>query len=335
MLLGLAQERGAETVADLAELAAPRVRKVYGKRSLAFGAPTAPGVYLFRDRRDQVLYVGRARDLRARLRSYFRTDRQRPAVEGALAALERIEWLVTGSELEAALEELRLIRELCPPANQRGVRPERYVYLRRRGGALVCSQTPTELGPLRSRTRARLACRALEGGSDEELADPALALARLRSRLRDLADCRRYEDAARLRDRIESLERVVREVRRAERLRRLRVCVLVPAVEPGFVRAVFVADGRVSALRTLPPGEGARLEAEAGLAAVSRTDLVGQSHLAADELDALLVVGTFVRRPPPELRVAPLEVEEIVRRAEALRGPLAEAARTPARPRAA
>ena len=335
LLLGLAQERGAETVADLAELAAPRVRKVYGKRSLAFGAPTAPGVYLFRDRRDQVLYVGLARDLRARLRSYFRTDRQRPAVEGALAALERIEWLVTGSELEAALEELRLIRELRPPANQRGVRPERYVYLRRRGGALVCSQTPTELGPLRSRTRARLACRALEGGSDEELADPALALARLRSRLRDLADCRRYEDAARLRDRIESLERVVREVRRAERLRRLRVCVLVPAVEPGFVRAVFVADGRVSALRTLPPGEGARLEAEAGLAAVSRTDLVGQSHLAADELDALLVVGTFVRRPPPELRVAPLEVEEIVRRAEALRGPLAEAARTPARPRAA
>src|SRR5207253_2371961 len=114
-LLGLAQERGATTVADLAELAAPRVRKVYAKRSLAFGAPTSPGVYLFRDRNDQVLYVGRARDLRARLRSYFRTDRQRPAVEGALAALERIEWRVAGSELEAALEELRLIREFRPP----------------------------------------------------------------------------------------------------------------------------------------------------------------------------------------------------------------------------
>src|SRR5215210_308730 len=74
-LLGLAQERGARTVADLADLAAPRVRKVYAKRSLAFGAPTSPGVYLFRDRHDNVLYVGRARDLRARLRSYFRSDR--------------------------------------------------------------------------------------------------------------------------------------------------------------------------------------------------------------------------------------------------------------------
>src|SRR5207253_2235307 len=285
------------------------------KRSLAFGAPTSPGVYLFRDRNDQVLYVGRARDLRARLRSYFRTDRQRPAVEGALAALERIEWRVTGSELEAALEELRLIRELRPPANARSVRPERYVYLRRRGGALVCTQTPTELGPLRSRTRARLACRALDGASDEELADPGLALPQLRARLRDLSDCRRYEDAARLRDRIEALEGVVRQLRRVQRLRHACVCVLVPALEPTFVRAVFLAGGRVSALRTLPPGEGARLEVDAGLAAV-RTDFVAQSHLASEELDALLVVGTFLRRPPPELRVARLDAEEILRRAE-------------------
>src|SRR5438270_750498 len=63
-LIGLAQERGALTVADLVDLAAPRVRKVYAKRSLAFGAPTVPGVYLFRDAHDQVLYVGRARALR-------------------------------------------------------------------------------------------------------------------------------------------------------------------------------------------------------------------------------------------------------------------------------
>jgi DNA polymerase III epsilon subunit-like protein len=89
-LIGLAQERGARTVADLAELAATRTRRVHEKRSLAFGAPMRPGVYLFRDRYDQVLYVGRARDLRARLRSYFRSDRQRPAIEAALAALERI-----------------------------------------------------------------------------------------------------------------------------------------------------------------------------------------------------------------------------------------------------
>ncbi len=334
-LLGLAQERGARTVADLAELAAPRVRKVYAKRTLAFGAPTAPGVYLFRDRHDQVLYVGRARDLRARLRSYFRTDRQRPAVEAALSALDRIEWRVSGSELEAGLEELRLIHELRPPGNARAVRPDRYVYLRPRGQALVCTRTPTLLGPLRSRARARLACRALDGASEEELADPGLALPRLRARLRELADCRRYEDAARLRDRVEALERIVRQLRRVERLRRTNTCILVPAVEPGFVRALFVAGGRVSSLRTLPPGDGARLEVQAGLAAVRRRSQLSGAALEADALDALLLVGTFLRRPPPELRVAPLDAAAILRRAAALPAAGAVPPRTPARRRAA
>ena len=85
-----------------------------------------------------------------------------------------------------------------------------------------------------------------------ELDPPTLA------RLQDLADCRRYEDAARLRDRIEALEGVVRQLGRVERLRRARVCILAPALEPGFVRAVFVADGRVTAVRTLPPGARGR-----------------------------------------------------------------------------
>ena len=63
-LIGMAQERGAATVADLQRLAAPRARQAHDKRSLAFGAPTRPGVYLFHGPGDQVLYVGRARNLR-------------------------------------------------------------------------------------------------------------------------------------------------------------------------------------------------------------------------------------------------------------------------------
>src|ERR671932_1595817 len=248
-LIGLAQERGAETVADLCDLAATRTRRVHDKRSLAFGAPRQPGVYLFRDKHDQVLYVGRARDLRARLRSYFRSERQRPAVEAALGALERIEWRVLGSELEAALEELRLLRELRPPANARNTRPDRAVYLSTRGERVVVTRTPTPHGPIGSRSRARLACRALDGASDEELTNPALALPRLRARLRDLAECRRYEDAARLRDRIDALEGVVRTLSRLERLRATRVCLLAPAATAGFVTAVFVAGGRRAARR--------------------------------------------------------------------------------------
>jgi DNA polymerase III epsilon subunit family exonuclease len=141
-LIGIAQERGARTVADLGRLAAPRTRRVYDKRALAFGAPSSPGVYLFVGKGEQILYVGRARNLRERLRSYFRSDRQRPAVEAALAAVERIEWRVLGSELEAALEELRLIREERPPANARSSRPDRYLYFGRRADRIVVSSTP-------------------------------------------------------------------------------------------------------------------------------------------------------------------------------------------------
>src|SRR3954454_5050425 len=56
-LVGLAQERGATTVSQLEELAAPRPRRVHGKRRLVHGAPTRPGVYLCRDAHGQVLYV--------------------------------------------------------------------------------------------------------------------------------------------------------------------------------------------------------------------------------------------------------------------------------------
>src|SRR5438094_6004315 len=302
-LIGLAQERGAHTVAELVELAAPRVRKVYAKRSLAFGAPTFPGVYLFRDAHDNVLYVGRARDLRARLRSYFRSDRQRPAVEAALQALERIEWRVCGSELEAALEELRLLRELRPPGNARNTRPDRYVYLRKRGDSVVCSTKPSPIGPLRSRARARLAARALR---PDEVDRPERALPRLRTRLQDLVDCRRFEDAARLRDRIAAVEDVVRTVERLQRLRRIRCCVIVPSAEPGYARGIFVSNGRIADERTL----ASRLEVEAGLAAAERP--------GTEEVDELLLIGTFLRRPPPELRVAPLDAGAILRLAAAL-----------------
>ncbi len=194
-LIGLAQERGARTVGDLAALAATRSRRLLDKRHLAFGAPTRPGVYLFRGRGDQVLYVGRARDLRARLRSYFRSDRQRPAIEAALGVAERIEWRILGSELEAALAELRLIRELRPPGNARVARPDRHVWLRARGDSVVASTRPSPLGPFRSRRQAQLAARAL---GPDDLERPAGALPRLQRRLRTLADARRFEDAARL-----------------------------------------------------------------------------------------------------------------------------------------
>jgi len=310
-LIGLAQERGAEHVSDLQALSAPRKRRVYGKRALVHGAPTLPGVYLFRDRADQVLYVGRARSLRDRLRSYFRSERQRPSVEAALAAVDRVEWRVLGSELEAALEELRLIRELRPAANARRSSPERSVYLRRRGDDIVVSPVPTRLGPIANRRLAERAARALRGVTDDELAALPLGdgpLPRLRERMRDLSESLRYEEAARARDRVAALERVLSHLRRLERLRSARLALVVPAVDEGWREAFFVAGGRICTRRRLPPGAGARLELEAGSRVALAAAAEGISY-APEHADPLLVVGTFLRRPPPELQVSRLAAD--------------------------
>jgi DNA polymerase-3 subunit epsilon len=173
---------------------------------------------------------------------------------------------------------------------------------------------------LKSRARARLAARALRA---EEAERPEVALPRLRARLRDLSECRRFEDAGRLRDRIAAVEDVVRSLRRLERLRATRCCLIVPSAEPGYARGIFVANGRIADVRIL----ASRLEVEAGLAAAERP--------GPEEIDELLLVGTFLRRPPPELRVAPLEADAILRLAAALPRALVGPPRRPARARAA
>jgi hypothetical protein len=193
--------------------------------------------------------------------------------------------------VEAALEELRLIRELRPPANARSARPDRYVYLRRRGDSVVCSAQPGELGPLTSRRRAQLAARALQGVEWETLED---ALPRLRGKLKRLARDLRFEDAARLRDRIAALEDAAREIRRMQQLRRMEVCLVAGG------RAIWVAKGQVVGIR--PWGGTSGLEWQAGLAAVARAE----PTLAPEAADDLRVLASFIRRPPPELSVVRL-----------------------------
>jgi excinuclease UvrABC nuclease subunit len=186
------------------------------------------------------------------------------------------------------------------------------VYLRRRGEQVVVCSTPGELGPIRGRRRAERAARALDAASAQEFAEllAGAPLPRLRRRLADLAGCLRYEDAARLRDRIAALEAVIQQLRRLQQLRAERRCLLAPAVERGWRRAFFVAGGRVCSARTLPPGGGARLEVELGVAA-ARAALSEEPSYAPEDADDLRVIDEFLRRPPPELQVLPLEAAVI------------------------
>ena len=89
--------------------------------------PTGPGVYLFRDERDEILYVGKAKSLRARVRSYFNRGDARAGIGQLVERVHRIEVIVTQSEAEALHLEQNLVKRHRPrvqrPAARRQVVP--------------------------------------------------------------------------------------------------------------------------------------------------------------------------------------------------------------------
>src|SRR5580765_1370797 len=83
--------------------------------------PAKPGVYLFRGERGDVLYVGKAKTLRSRVRSYFQAGSSdtRPGIRQMAARVEAIETIVTQTEVEALHLEQNLIKRHRPPYNVR------------------------------------------------------------------------------------------------------------------------------------------------------------------------------------------------------------------------
>jgi len=93
--------------------------------------PTEPGVYIMRDADGQVIYVGKAVNLRNRVRSYFRSSGQRsPKVAQLAAKVHDIDYIVTGSELEALVLECNLIKEHRPRYNVRLRDDKAYPFIR-------------------------------------------------------------------------------------------------------------------------------------------------------------------------------------------------------------
>ena len=83
--------------------------------------PAGPGVYLFRGSRDEVLYVGKAKSLRPRVRQYFQAGRSdsRTGIDQLVDRTADIETIVTGTEVEALHLEQNLVKRHRPPFNVR------------------------------------------------------------------------------------------------------------------------------------------------------------------------------------------------------------------------
>jgi DNA polymerase-3 subunit epsilon len=128
-LLELAGSYGVLALEDLIEFPSARAGANFKKVHLADRLPRCPGVYLFRDAAGRVLYVGKAKDLRTRVRSYFSGD-GRVKVADLLRELATIDHHPCATELEASVREVRLIQHHRPRYNRRGRNPERYCYLK-------------------------------------------------------------------------------------------------------------------------------------------------------------------------------------------------------------
>jgi excinuclease ABC subunit C len=92
--------------------------------------PTEPGVYQFFDDKNRVLYVGKARNLRSRLSSYFQApDKLHPRTAAMVASADHVEWMVTTTEVEALVLENSLINGLQPRFNVRLKDDKSYPWL--------------------------------------------------------------------------------------------------------------------------------------------------------------------------------------------------------------
>ena len=136
-LLDLAREQGLAAPDLLQALAAAAERQPKGRRraaldrSLLADIPKATGVYLMRDAYGNVVYVGKAKNLRERVASYFAQPLgYTRKMDGLLEHLARIDVEVTGSELDALLLESQLIRRYQPRYNTALRAFEHYPFIR-------------------------------------------------------------------------------------------------------------------------------------------------------------------------------------------------------------
>ena len=199
VLHGLLERAGSMGVLGLEDLVAlPTVgsHPQLGKLTLTRSLPRAPGVYVFRDAGGRPLYVGKAVDLRRRVRSYFAGDDRRK-VGGLLRELVSIDHVVCANELEASVLEVRLIHHLTPRYNTRTKHWRSYAYVKVTLDeawprlSVVRQPRPGDgcyyLGPVGSVRTARLIVDAIE---------TALPIRRCTTRLSATAGPRRESECA-------------------------------------------------------------------------------------------------------------------------------------------
>jgi DNA polymerase-3 subunit epsilon len=169
LLIERASGLGVLGLDDLIALAKLAGHPQAAKLKMTADLPRTPGVYMFRGQRDDVLYVGKATNLRQRVRSYFGSDDRRK-IGPMLRETQSVVHLDLPDALTAEVIESRLIARLLPRYNRAGTRVDRYCYVRldvdTAWPRLSVVKNPSvggvHLGPLPSRTMANLVIEAIQ-----------------------------------------------------------------------------------------------------------------------------------------------------------------------------
>jgi DNA polymerase III epsilon subunit family exonuclease len=170
-LLERAGSLGVLALEDLVELPSVKHPQV-AKLKLTNHLPRRPGVYVCRDASGGALYVGKAINLRRRVRSYFAGEDHDRKLGPLLRELAAVDHVICSTELEASVVAIRLINELSPRYNREVNKWRQYAYLKltlnQRRPRLVVVRSPKSgdgcvyLGPLPSAGSARLIAEAIQ-----------------------------------------------------------------------------------------------------------------------------------------------------------------------------
>lgn len=171
VLHGLLERVGSLGVTNLDDLLAlPKAKgsAFYTKMGLASSLPRAPGVYLFKDRHGTVIYVGKATNLRQRVRQYFYGDKRR-TIANMMRELSAVEHQLCSTTIEAEITELRLIHTFRPRYNRRSRPPKSSHYIRVTDEEFprlsvvrtVKAAARAHIGPFRSKKAADLVVAAI------------------------------------------------------------------------------------------------------------------------------------------------------------------------------
>jgi excinuclease ABC subunit C len=275
------------------------------------GLPSGPGVYLFKSARGAVLYVGKAQNLKSRVRQYVSGGDGRIRIPALVERAASVDVLVTGNVKEALLLENELIKQHRPPFNVRLRDDKQYLALRideneswpritmvrrfRKDGAQYFGPYTSSIGlktslsklrrlfPLRSCTESTFKDYARRGRPCIEyemkrclgpccgLADPEAYAEQVRGTIlflrgksrelvesieREMAEAsveERFEDAGRLRDRLQAVERTI-EAQQIVTESGLDQDIFAIAREGGevSVQVLHVREGRVIGARDFP-----------------------------------------------------------------------------------